>query len=190
MPRSRTTKGLAKRIELTYYQKPHPFRRWWRRLCLVVPLLGVLWLVGMAAVGDQRIYTSGPVTTAHTMIDAACERCHIEVPREAPRPGATPPATPAPGVAAPGAAAAKAGLPVHTGGWFLRRVSDGACLTCHDGSIHHGTQTVEPRCAACHLEHTGRTTLAFITDRHCTQCHADLKTRGGTSEFEDRKSVV
>ncbi|MGH7318107.1 MAG: cytochrome c3 family protein [Candidatus Rokuibacteriota bacterium] len=175
MPRPRTTKGIAKRIELTYYQRVHPFRRWWRMLCLVVPAVGVLWLVVMAILGDQRLYTSGPVVTAHQMFDAACERCHIDVPR--------PPAVAADGPGAPQAAKTVPG--VHRGGWFLRRVSDGACLTCHDGSIHHQAQTFEPPCVGCHIEHQGRTTLGRISDRHCTQCHASLTVKGGAPpQFE------
>ena len=75
MARARTTKGLAKRIDLTYYQRMHPFRWWWRVLCFGVVGVGILWLVVEAIRGDQRIYTSGTVSIAHQMIDSACERC-------------------------------------------------------------------------------------------------------------------
>jgi hypothetical protein len=181
MLRPRTTKGLAKRIELTYYQRPHPFRRWWRILGLVVPSLGALWLLAMAALGDQRLYTSGPVVTAHAMFDAACDRCHAQVPRLPP---------PAPGSPAAGALppAGAVRLATHSGGWFFRWVSDGACLGCHDGAVHHETQKTEPACVACHVEHKGRTTLVRLTDRHCTLCHADLpaNTKGGPPKFEPR----
>ncbi|MBI3458027.1 MAG: hypothetical protein HY002_19810 [Candidatus Rokubacteria bacterium] len=174
MPRERTTKGLAKRIELTYYQRPHVFRRWWRWLALLAPTLAACWLVAMAALGDQRIYTSGPVVTAHRAFETQCERCHAEVPR------------PAPAVDASAVKKAVASAPPHAERRFFRPVSDGACLSCHDGAIHHETQTVELRCATCHREHKAGTTLVRITDRHCTVCHADLTTKSGPSKFERR----
>jgi hypothetical protein len=178
MARARTTKGVAKRVELTYYRRMHPFRRWWRILCFGAAGAGLLWLLVEAVRGDQRLYTSGTVSIAHQMIDADCERCHALIPRPA--------AVPA---AADGTAARPKLLPaVHTGGRFFRKVSDGACLVCHDGSVHHETQTVEPPCAECHVEHQGRTTLVRFKDRHCVSCHDDLKakTKGGTPKFEAR----
>jgi hypothetical protein len=178
MPRARTTKGVAKRVELTYYRRMHPFRWWWRMLCLGAVGIGILWVLVEAVRGNQRIYTSGTVSIAHQMVDSACERCHADIPR----PAAT---VAAAGDAAP--ARPKIVPTAHTGGWFLRRVSDGACLVCHDGSIHHETQKVEPPCAECHIEHQGRTTLVRFTDRHCTSCHADLgASTKGTPKFEPR----
>jgi hypothetical protein len=175
--RERTTKGLAKRIELTYYQHLHPFRRLWRILCIVLPAAAAVWLLAMAGMRDQRIYTSGPVVTAHRMFETQCERCHVARPK------------PAAGVPAAAAAAAPAGpvIPISTtpgAGGFFRHVSDGACLSCHDGSVHHDTQTLELTCATCHLEHKVGNTLARMSDRHCTVCHADLKTKSGTTAFE------
>jgi hypothetical protein len=167
VPRDRTTKGLAKRIELTYYERPHPFRRWWRVLCIALAAVSALWLVAMAAMGDQRIYTSGPVVTAHRMFETDCERCHVDRPK--------PPES-------PGARITLAAVPPQ--GWFFRRVSDGACLACHDGSIHHDTETIELRCPECHREHKVPNTLAEMSDRHCAVCHADLQTKSGKTEFE------
>jgi hypothetical protein len=179
MPRPRTTKGLAKRIELTYYKELSPFRRWWRILSIAVPAAGALWLVVTAVLGDERIYTSGPVVTAHRMFEAECTRCHAEVAR----PIATVAATTD---TAPAGAAPKPSPPARTKRWFFARVSDGACLSCHDGAVHHDTQLFEPTCATCHTEHEGKTTLARIRDRHCTQCHADLKAKGAPPKFEPR----
>lgn len=61
---------------------------------------------------------------------------------------------------------------------YWRRVSDQACLRCHDAPVHHATQTFAPSCASCHVEHQGDITLTRMSDRHCTQCHATLKTTG------------
>lgn len=186
MPRARTTKGLAKRIELTYYRRLHPFRWWWRVLCLAVPGAGLLWLGVMAVLGDQRIYTSGRVAVAHRMFDAACERCHVEVPRPPPPApagdGARSTTPPSPRSEPP--AASSAARPAGAG--FFRRVSDGACLACHDGPVHHDTQTFEPSCVSCHVEHRGEAALVRVSDRHCTWCHADLRTRTGEVQFERR----
>jgi hypothetical protein len=181
VPRPRTTKGVAKRIELTYYRKPHPFRRWWRILGIAVPAVGAAWLLALAALGDQRVYSGGSVVAAHRMFESDCGRCHAEVPRPAPGAAA------APGVRLTGAV--PTARPVaHTGGWFFRPVSDGACLACHDGTIHHDTQTFEPTCGACHIEHRGETSLTRVSDRHCTMCHADLKVKAtrGAPKFEPR----
>jgi hypothetical protein len=179
--RERTTKGLAKRIELTYYQRLHPFRRWWRILCIALPSAAALWLIAMAALGDQRIYTSGPVVTAHRMFNSECERCHVDRPKPAA------PAAKADGAATAAAKPAATALPIstapHSGGFF-RRVSDGACLTCHDAAVHHDNEVLSLECADCHLEHKVPNTLARMSDRHCTTCHADLKTRSGAPTFE------
>lgn len=69
-------------------------------------------------------------------------------------------------------------------GSFWLRVSDKPCLTCHDGPIHHGTQTFAPECTSCHVEHEGHIVLASLSDLHCTRCHADLQTKAGTTPFE------
>jgi hypothetical protein len=178
--RERTTKGLAKRIELTYYQKPHGFRKWWRHLCIGATALAVLWILVEAVRGDQRIYTSGPVATAHRMFETDCARCHVTAPKPAvgPAVGATSSDVPPPKPPIVPAA-------VGHGGYFAR-VSDGACLACHDGTIHHDNMTQDFTCATCHLEHKVGTTLARMSDRHCTVCHADLQTKGGKAEFEPK----
>jgi hypothetical protein len=174
--RERTTKGLAKRIELTYYQHLHPFRRLWRILCIALVAVAAVWLIVMAVMGDQRIYTSGPVATAHRMFNLDCERCHVDRPTPA-----------APVAKADGALPAAPVIPVsttrHPGGFF-RRVSDGACFSCHDATDHHANAALSLRCAECHLEHKVETTLARMSDRHCVLCHADLKTKSGPTEFE------
>lgn len=68
-------------------------------------------------------------------------------------------------------------------GFFLR-VSEAACLKCHDGPVHHDNQLFTPECASCHVEHKGHVELASLTDRHCVQCHAELQTKGSAPKFE------
>ena len=48
--RVRTTKTLAKRMDLMYFSHPHPLRRWRLYLSILIPVLAVL-LVHFAASG-------------------------------------------------------------------------------------------------------------------------------------------
>src|SRR5580692_9227071 len=62
---------------------------------------------------------------------------------------------------------------------FGKKVSDTACLSCHDGPIHQEQQTFTPVCMDCHVEHQGAFRLSVVRDEACTQCHANLKTKSG-----------
>jgi hypothetical protein len=151
-----TAKIRAKRIELEYFKRLHPFRRWKLMLSIIIPLIAGIWLVAYAARGDQRIYTSGPLSTAHAMWETACTDCHKAV--------------------------APDGKPNDKA--FLIPVHDTTCLACHDGPIHAANQVDPhgkngPTCASCHVEHKGHTQLADLADNTCTQCHADVKTKDG-----------
>lgn len=159
MPNRYTTKIRAKRIALHYFKKPHPFRRWRLILTIAAPAVAAGWLAVLAARGDQRIYNSGPVSTAHAMFGVQCGQCHV------------PPHT-------------TQGGANQAGKSFWLRVSDRACLKCHDGPIHHDAQTFTPTCAGCHVEHKGHVVLASMSNRHCVQCHANLETKGPTTPFE------
>src|ERR1700691_6037016 len=54
---------------------------------------------------------------------------------------------------------------------FGKKVTDQACLACHDGPEHQAQQTFTPFCTDCHVEHQGSFRLAFTKDQGCTQCH-------------------
>ena len=144
-----TTKGRAKRIQLDYFKQLHPLRRWRLILSVAAPLVAALALAGFALRGNQRIYNSGPVSTAHAMFGTQCGSCHV-----------------------PTAGLADAG-------GFFRKPSDQSCSACHAGPIHHENQVGPQTCTSCHVEHQGRTELAALPDRHCTRCHADLTTKDG-----------
>jgi predicted CXXCH cytochrome family protein len=64
---------------------------------------------------------------------------------------------------------------------FSARAADSACLSCHDGPIHHTEQIYTPNCTTCHTEHHGRVTLSATGNEVCSQCHARLLTRSGNS---------
>jgi len=58
-------------------------------------------------------------------------------------------------------------------------INDQACLTCHDGPVHHEQQTSTPKCVDCHIEHIGARQLLGAGDNTCVACHGDLKTKDG-----------
>jgi hypothetical protein len=162
MARLRTTKALAKRIELEYFKRPHPFRRWKRFVAIVLPTVSAVWLIIMALQGDERIYTSEMVSVSHSMFAKDCAQCHQGEQSE-----------------------------IHEDWKFWRDVSDSACLSCHDGLLHHTNQLFTPRCSVCHEEHRGEAMLARVGDQHCTRCHAELKTQAGTFQIvaEDGRRI-
>ncbi|MBI3670167.1 MAG: hypothetical protein HY237_10355 [Acidobacteria bacterium] len=145
----RTTRKLAQRINLNYFERPHPLRRWRLLLSLALPAAAVLWLGWHGAARDNRVYSSGALSSAHAVLAAECGLCHIS----------------------------RAGV-------FREHANDQACLACHDGPIHHANQTFTPSCASCHAEHRGPVRLAAISDRNCTQCHANLQARSGPPAYE------
>jgi predicted CXXCH cytochrome family protein len=165
-PRQYTTKVRAKRIALQYFTRPHPFRRWKLVLSIAAPAVGALWLLVSAVRDDQRIYNSGPVSTAHAMFESECRLCH------GPGPAAGPGAPVTQASLAAAAAAAPAG--------FFVPVSDTACKTCHAGPDHNARSDT-PACGSCHVEHVGKSVLVQIADQHCVQCHGDLTTRDGSA---------
>lgn len=78
---------------------------------------------------------------------------------------------------------------VKTAGTFSAKATDSACLSCHDGPMHHTTNVRSlgtpglPRCAECHVEHRGRVNLRATSDDNCRRCHGDLKTTLPTTQF-------
>ncbi|MGO9539294.1 MAG: hypothetical protein ACLPN2_01735, partial [Terriglobales bacterium] len=77
MPRRvRTTKNLAKRMDLQYFKQDHPFRSWRLWLSILIPVVAVLWFAAMRA-NSQKIYSSGPLSAAHAMLGKQCNVCHV-----------------------------------------------------------------------------------------------------------------
>jgi hypothetical protein len=73
----RTTKKLAQRIDLNYFKRSHPLRRWRFLISLAVPLLAVLWLAWYGLSGNSRVYSSGQISPAHAVLGAKCDSCHV-----------------------------------------------------------------------------------------------------------------
>lgn len=74
--RVRTTKNLAKRMDLQYFKQSHPFRRWRLWLSILIPVVAVAWFAAQRA-GSQKIYSSGPLSPAHAVLGKRCEVCHV-----------------------------------------------------------------------------------------------------------------
>jgi hypothetical protein len=78
VPRTpRTTKKLAQRIDMNYFQRPHPLRRWRFWLSVTLPALAVLWLVWHAATRNNKVYSSGRMSAAHAVLTNQCAACHV-----------------------------------------------------------------------------------------------------------------
>jgi hypothetical protein len=72
---------------------------------------------------------------------------------------------------------------VQKAGQFSSNAADSACLSCHDGPVHHPDEVAAnvPHCADCHAEHRGRVNISAVSDELCARCHANLKTQIGVS---------
>ena len=70
---------------------------------------------------------------------------------------------------------------VQKAGEFSAKATDAACLSCHDGPMHHENQvrTDVPECAACHVEHRGRVNIAASSNISCSGCHSHLNVAAG-----------
>jgi hypothetical protein len=70
-------------------------------------------------------------------------------------------------------------------GEFSSKATNGACLACHDGPVHHGSQmkAAVPECAACHVEHRGRINIRAASNQSCAECHSDLKVTNTTLKY-------
>jgi len=75
--RIRTTKKLAKRIDLQYFKRSHPLRRWRFWLSVAVPVVALGWLMTQRAQGGQRAYSSGPLSASHAVFTRQCSLCHV-----------------------------------------------------------------------------------------------------------------
>src|ERR1700758_4775419 len=75
--RTRTTKKLARRIDLQYFTRPHPFRRWRFWLSVAAPVLALSWLFTLPLQGGEKAYSSGPLSKSHAVFAQKCGLCHV-----------------------------------------------------------------------------------------------------------------
>ncbi len=77
MPRTRTTKKLAQRIDLNYFKREHPLRHWRFLLSVALPALAVVWLAWYGIRSDRRVYSAGSLSAAHAVLTKQCAACHV-----------------------------------------------------------------------------------------------------------------
>lgn len=78
MPREkRTTKTVAKRIDLNYFKRPSPFRRWRFVLSVALPCVAIAWLAAYAVARNNHAYSSGKMSPAHAVLTQQCSACHV-----------------------------------------------------------------------------------------------------------------
>lgn len=76
--RNRTTKALAKRIDMEYFARPHAFRRWRTMLSIAVPAIALIWFFAQRVQGGQHAYSSGPLSHSHAVFARQCSLCHVQ----------------------------------------------------------------------------------------------------------------
>lgn len=136
MARTRTTKKLAQRIDLNYFKRPTPLKhaRFW--LSLLLPLFALVWIVWHSFSGDRRVYSSGRLSRAHTVLEDQCAACHV---RQAGEFSAK--------------AADQACLDCHDGpAHHASKIAPRDCASCH--TEHRGPVNLsvasDQACAGCH----------------------------------------
>ncbi|MGC1187930.1 MAG: hypothetical protein WA871_11120 [Candidatus Acidiferrales bacterium] len=80
MPRTRTTKKLAQRIDLNYFRRAAPLRQWRNRLSFSALAIALLWVGYYAARRDSAVYSAGQLSAAHAVFSNHCGACHVTVP--------------------------------------------------------------------------------------------------------------
>ena len=77
MPRVRTTKALAKRIDLQYFTHRDLFRKWRLWLSVALPVIAITWVVISRTAGSENMYSQGSLSSAHAVLTKNCQVCHV-----------------------------------------------------------------------------------------------------------------
>ena len=172
--RTRTAKKLAQRIDLNYFKRPHPLRRWRTILSIAAPALGLLWLGGMAAAGSRAPYSSGPVSSAHAFAEQRCEVCHVRDTSFRAHVGDNACLTCHDGPAHPPSRQAATSLGPDASAGQAPPSNQAATSLKTDASARQVPASHSENaaaCASCHREHQGRVALADTSDGFCLECH-------------------
>jgi hypothetical protein len=78
MARTRTTKGVAQRIDLNYFKRPTPFKRAKSWLAVLAPAIALVWIGWHFWGHDNRVYSSGRLSKAHAVLEKQCAACHVQ----------------------------------------------------------------------------------------------------------------
>ena len=197
MPRTRTTKKLAQRIDLQYFTRPHPFRRWRFLLSLGIPALAVGWLAWHGVMRDNTVYSGGKMSAAHAVLATQCSACHTSQ-ASAFREHASDqaclachdgPVHHANQVFTPSCASCHI---EHRGVARLAQVSDASCTQCHASLQTRGTTPVFVRAIenfpARHPEfaalRTGRADPGKMKLNHAVHLKANLRGPNGPVQLD------
>jgi hypothetical protein len=77
MPRIRSAKYIARRIDLQYFTRLVGMRRLRLILSVAFPAIGLVWFTAQHAVGSRSAYSSGPLSPAHAVLSNNCQLCHV-----------------------------------------------------------------------------------------------------------------
>lgn len=155
-------------LDCTQFRRTDPLTLWKNRLIVgggaAMIVLGLWWWIGgRLQGGNSPAFSPGEVAFAHAAWETQCNVCH--------EPNA----------------GSRSGWGAQTFG--VSHTPDAKCNACHSQETepgggefktyapHHTNADVAltPTCAACHLDHQGRTNdLTRVADRFCTTCHASL----------------
>jgi hypothetical protein len=135
VPRIRTAKTLAKRIDLQYFTRLSPFRRWRLILSVALPVIALGWIFGKNIFHSPHLYSAGPMSTAHAAFGDQCALCHA--------PGASYSAT-----VTDNRCLSCHNAPAHT----PRQTFTPACSSCHveHRGRHRLAETADSGCTQCH----------------------------------------
>jgi hypothetical protein len=146
VPRTRTTKKLAQRIDLDYFKRRSPLRHWRFLLSVAAPALALLWIAWYGIRGDRRVYSAGALSSSHAVLTKQCGACHasslgffdanvLDQKCLACHDGAVHHATQA---FTPACASCHAD---HRGAVRLAATSDSSCTQCHAGLTVRGSNS-------------------------------------------------
>lgn len=163
MAGTRTTKTIAKRIDLSYHKRPHPLRTLRRTLVIGCALAATLWAAFALLARSEKIYSPGPLIASHAMFEHDCSKCHD-------------------GGGTGGflrSVSDSACLTCHDAAIHADKqitfVSTG------------GPRKTSANCVHCHMEHKGHDAMLGGNDLHCVQCHDNLapRTAGGKTDVQN-----
>jgi mono/diheme cytochrome c family protein len=159
MALSRTTKTIAKRIDLDHFRIPWGMRKANRILIASAALVAALWAGYYAFSKDNRIYNPGPVSAAHANFEHNCAACHT--------------------------GDGHGGFDRGVADDACLQCHDGAIHHSNQVTLVSGNGMRSSNCATCHVEHRGHAALAATGDQHCVQCHGNLpaNTKGGKTDL-------
>jgi Cytochrome c7 and related cytochrome c len=158
MPRIRTTKALAKRIDLQYFTRPNLIKRWRMYLTIGFVVLAVGWIAYAAVSRNQKVYTKGPLSSAHAVLTTSCDVCHV---RDASYRASVPDKACLACHDAPTHNQLQTFTPTcgschveHSGKSHLAEVASSGCTQCHgDLKTTDGSQSVNPHIRSFDKQH-------------------------------------